>query len=261
MEQARPPEARLRVIFETHRDHVAAYALRRTVDREQAKEIVAETFAVAWKRIDSVPPDPLPWLLATARNVLRNQRRAERRRLRLSSRLRWERPKERHDFSATLADRSEVLEALQRLSEEDRELVLLVAWEGLSHRGAKAVVGAGRLPALLRSNGERVRLMRRLRQGLTPFAKVRNVGREGLANALTYLAPADTERHDARQVGNERAPSAVAGSLKDDQVLAQRRSSNPVARRMLARVPTGTVSLGLPATTTRRLLFGCAQIS
>ncbi|MFG1927307.1 hypothetical protein [Cryptosporangium sp. NPDC048952] len=39
-----------------------------------AEEVVAETFLVAWRRIDVVPRErPLPWLLATARNIVRER--------------------------------------------------------------------------------------------------------------------------------------------------------------------------------------------
>jgi RNA polymerase sigma-70 factor (ECF subfamily) len=60
------------------RDNYAAvrgYALRRA-PRDMAQDVVAETFLVAWRRLDDVPADALPWLYGVARRVLANQRRS-----------------------------------------------------------------------------------------------------------------------------------------------------------------------------------------
>ena len=59
------------------------YALRRTDNTDDAADVLAETFLVAWRRPDEIPPGPQArlWLYGTARRVLANQRRAERRRL------------------------------------------------------------------------------------------------------------------------------------------------------------------------------------
>ena len=54
---------------------VYAYAARR-VGGGVASEIAAETFLIAWRRLDVVPEEPLPWLYGVARNfVLRRPRR------------------------------------------------------------------------------------------------------------------------------------------------------------------------------------------
>ena len=62
---------------------VLGYALRRT-DAEEARDVVSETFTVAWRRFDDVPEGEaaLPWLLTTARKVLANHRRAAESRMR-----------------------------------------------------------------------------------------------------------------------------------------------------------------------------------
>ena len=52
-----------------HYADIVAYALRRLDDRRAADDVAAETFAVAWRRVDSIPPEPLPWLLGVARHV------------------------------------------------------------------------------------------------------------------------------------------------------------------------------------------------
>ena len=73
-------------LYEQCSPRVLAYALRRT-SREQAEEVLAETFIVAWRRLNEIPDDPIPWLLAVARRVLANQRRATSRREALDQRL------------------------------------------------------------------------------------------------------------------------------------------------------------------------------
>ncbi len=66
------------------------YALRRTADPADAADVVAETFLVAWRRIDVVPTGDAArlWLYGTARRILANQRRGSQRRLALADRLR-----------------------------------------------------------------------------------------------------------------------------------------------------------------------------
>jgi hypothetical protein len=39
---------------------VLAYALRRLRERGAAEDVAAQTFAVAWRRLDALPADPLP---------------------------------------------------------------------------------------------------------------------------------------------------------------------------------------------------------
>ena len=67
-------------IFSAAYPRVLGYAIRRTSDRAAAEDAVSETFLVAWRRLDDVPAEALPWLLGVARKVLANQRRAAGRR-------------------------------------------------------------------------------------------------------------------------------------------------------------------------------------
>jgi len=84
------PEERFAALFNrTHRP-LLAYAVRRVTDPADAADIVAETFLVAWRRLDEVPPDEQarPWLFGVARRVLANYYRGEHRRVALGERLR-----------------------------------------------------------------------------------------------------------------------------------------------------------------------------
>src|SRR5438270_8193566 len=135
MSRVRSRQERLERLWEQHAPDVGLYALRRT-DRETAKDVVSETFGVAWRRLDQLPESPLPWLYGVARRVLANQRRAERRRRALRHRLAVVEPV---DGPAPLRD-SALADALSTLSPGDREVLMLTAWEGLTPAEAAAVV-------------------------------------------------------------------------------------------------------------------------
>ena len=70
--------ARFEELWDELFPRVLGYALRRT-DQEEARDVGAETFTVAWRRLEDVPAgdDALPWLLATARKQLANRRRRD----------------------------------------------------------------------------------------------------------------------------------------------------------------------------------------
>jgi len=124
-------------IFREYYEAVLAFA-RRRASVPVADEVAAETFAIAWRRADEIPSDPLPWLLGVARRVLSSQRRSSQRRRRLRERL--SETAESPILSLGGGD-GRLGEALGRLSERDREALLLVAWDGLSPREAAVVVG------------------------------------------------------------------------------------------------------------------------
>ena len=138
--------------FEEHFRAVSAYALRRTSPAE-AEDAVAETFLVAWRRFDELPEEPKPWLLGIARRVLANQRRAARRRHALAERVAGGAAGD-HDR----AGGSAVLQGLAALSSTDRELLLLVAWDGLSIPEAATVLRCTRAVLKVRLHRARRRL-------------------------------------------------------------------------------------------------------
>jgi RNA polymerase sigma-70 factor (ECF subfamily) len=135
-------EAQFAQLFEQHKERVLSYALRRTQRPEDAADVVAETFLVAWRRGADVPDgsDALAWLYGVARRVLANQRRGEGRRLRLADRM-------REELTATVPSHSEgwvdsaALQALHRLDEKDSEVLLLAGWEGFEPREIAKVLG------------------------------------------------------------------------------------------------------------------------
>jgi RNA polymerase sigma-70 factor (ECF subfamily) len=101
-----------------------------------------------------VPEDALPWLLATARRVLANQRRATGRQAALHDRL----PADRSapDSGEPASDR--VIDALGTLSEADQEVLLLSAWEDLEPVRAAKVLGIRKGTYAMRLSRARKRL-------------------------------------------------------------------------------------------------------
>lgn len=137
-------------LYVQHGPSILAYAVRR-VGRDIAPDVVAETFAVAWRRFGDSPDEPLPWLYGIARKVIANQRRSTTRQLRLAARL-------AETESAALPPSSgEVVQALSSLPPADQELLMLIAWEGLRPSEAAVALGCS-------GNAVRIRLYRARRR-------------------------------------------------------------------------------------------------
>jgi RNA polymerase sigma-70 factor, ECF subfamily len=143
---------------DAHTAAVFAYALRRT-SPEDAADVVAETFLVAWRRLDDVDErTALPWLYAVARRVLLSQQRATRRQHEIAQRVAAEPP----EAPETAPGSPRVLEALASLSEAEREVLMLTAWEELSSSEAARVLGCSPTAYRIRLHRARRRLRERL---------------------------------------------------------------------------------------------------
>jgi RNA polymerase sigma-70 factor (ECF subfamily) len=134
MDADAPAATRFRALFEAHHAAVRRYAFHRAVQAADADDLVAEVFGVAWRRLDDVPTDDaLPWLLAVAGNVRRNQARSARRYAKALGTLP---PPETAPPPAEPDDGRGALlrQALDGLSDDDQEILRLVAWDGLTPR-------------------------------------------------------------------------------------------------------------------------------
>jgi RNA polymerase sigma-70 factor (ECF subfamily) len=155
-------EERFRTLYDLSRPLVISYALRRARSPEDAADVVAETFTIAWRRLDAVPEGDgaVPWLLVTARHVLANLGRRTERGHGLIDRL-------GHEFRAAVSasvgpqDEGALIakRALGRLSDRDREVILLVAWEGFSDKELSALLGCTPAAARIRLHRARSRLV------------------------------------------------------------------------------------------------------
>jgi RNA polymerase sigma factor (sigma-70 family) len=156
--------ARFDAIFREHQRRVLAYAMRRTQTLADAEDVAAETFTIAWRKVDAIPlEEPLPWLYAVARRVLANHRRGLGRRERLAALLRVDdvatplRAGEDHERPA--------FAALASLSPADQELLRLVAWEELGNQHIAAVLGITPNAVAIRLHRARARFAEALASG------------------------------------------------------------------------------------------------
>jgi RNA polymerase sigma factor (sigma-70 family) len=152
--------ARFNRLYREQGHDLLAYVLRRVEDPETAADLVAESFIVAWRRLDQVPVDESArlWLYGVARRVIANQHRAERRRTRLGARLAESLRTELATRPDARGKGPEILRAMRGLSDEDRELLLLVSWEELSPREVATILGISSLAARSRLHRARRRL-------------------------------------------------------------------------------------------------------
>jgi RNA polymerase sigma-70 factor (ECF subfamily) len=155
-----PARERFDVLFRANAGRVYAYARRRS-SHDEAQEVVAETFLVAWRRLDDVPREPLPWLLGVARKVLANRRRAAGRRFDLRVTL-APMSSPGPDPSDEVQTKLDVLAAIDRLPTAEREALTLSAWDGLSAAEGAAVIGCTRATFTVRLHRARRRLMKEL---------------------------------------------------------------------------------------------------
>lgn len=158
---AEDDEARFDRLWADHAAAVVRYA-RAHVQPDDVEDVVAETFVVAWRRLAEVPDFGLPWLLGVARGVSANARRAHRRRGALHDRLvslgegRTVDPHE--DTWPLLESDDETVAALRALPDADRELLTLLAWDGLTHAEAAQALGCSRGALKVRLHRARRRL-------------------------------------------------------------------------------------------------------
>ena len=142
-----------RGLYAEHYGAVYAYCARR-LGSDDATDAAAEVFTVAWRRIWRVPSDEgaLPWLYGVARNIVANHRRSRRRRQRLEARLAthpapvWTEVPAGHDG------------VLASLRDDDCEILMLAAWEGLGSEDLGRALGCSASAASVRLHRARNRL-------------------------------------------------------------------------------------------------------
>lgn len=148
---------RFETLFLDHADAVLAYAARRS-DPDTAQEILGDTFVVAWRRLAAVPDPALPWLFGVARRVLANERRSTRRAQALTLRLVREPRSHADEPTDEVDERLSAQAALQLLPPREREVLELLAWEGLSTAEAAEVLECSHRVLAVRVHRARRRL-------------------------------------------------------------------------------------------------------
>ncbi|GAA4570223.1 RNA polymerase sigma factor [Planotetraspora kaengkrachanensis] len=159
------PHERFTNLYDRHYRSVLGYALLRA-ERETAEDVSSETFLVAWRRLDELPDQPLPWLLGVARNLLAKQRDARRRGQALIDRitvLTTAADQTSWDVAEHVLDRQSALAALASLRDKDFEAITLATWHGLTPEEAAAVMGCSARTYNVRLHRARTRLSRAMR--------------------------------------------------------------------------------------------------
>lgn len=153
-------DERFRRCFADHSRAVLGYALRRTESPNDAADVLAETMLVAWRRLDELPEEPETrlWLYGVARHVVANVRRGNRRRARLAGKLRAQVTQAmlRLDPPEPRQADPRLISGLRELNDDEREVLLLTAAEGLTPHEIATVLG--RNPNTVRTHLHRARL-------------------------------------------------------------------------------------------------------
>lgn len=133
--------------------------LRRRAPAADVDDLMSEVLLVVWRRLDQVPTGrELPWSYAVARRTLANQRRGTARRLRLVERLSAQPMPPPAVDPAGSGDFPELAAALAGLRSDDREVLMLWAWEQLEPREIATVLDISANAAALRLSRARRRL-------------------------------------------------------------------------------------------------------
>lgn len=171
------PTARAREDFERlfheTRDSLAAYLVSRCSDAELAADLFSETCLIAWQELNSIPPGDQAklWLFGVARSLILKGFRQRRVADALVERLAGELRRARVEHAQIDDDSRPALQAaLNSLSEDDREILMLTAWEGLTPTEIAAVMGISANAVRVRLHRARRRVERRLSGNATTSA-------------------------------------------------------------------------------------------
>ena len=158
--------ARFGAVFDRHATVVFRYLVRR-VGVDEADALLGEVFRVAFEKratYDTARPDARPWLYGIATNLLARHRRGEARRIRATARLlARQRPADdpAEQVVGALDARElwpDVAEAVAALPDEERDALLLYAWEELSYDQIADALGVPVGTVRSRLNRARVRI-------------------------------------------------------------------------------------------------------
>jgi len=142
-------------LFEAHYEQLHRFARRRLADEAAVDDTVAETFVIAWRRRADLPDPPLPWLYAVCIRVMATSRRGASRRNRLLGRLRAMPVEPSRDPADSYESRAVIAHAFAALPEDKREVLRLIAWDGLSTEEAAIALDCS--PSAFRTRYHRAR--------------------------------------------------------------------------------------------------------
>ena len=159
-------------IFDRHVDAVRRFVVRR-LGSSRSDDVISEVFRVAFERrdvFDTHVESGLPWLYGIASNLVRRECRSRTRHAAALERVGGRREDMGDpylDLVARVDARSELAglrRAVLSLTDDEREMLLLVAWEQLSPTEAAAVLGIPPATARTRLHRARQQIRRQLEQ-------------------------------------------------------------------------------------------------
>jgi RNA polymerase sigma-70 factor (ECF subfamily) len=152
---------RFKILYDSTRARLFAYALRRTGSPEDAADVTAEVFTIAWQKWGQVPDnDPqILWLYAVARRVLANRYRKMEHQGEVFEKLRTEARRSFSDSASSALEESMLgAEVFAGLKEPDREILMLSGWEGLNASQLAYTLACSPIAARIRLHRARTRL-------------------------------------------------------------------------------------------------------
>lgn len=170
-----PTDERVRYerLYRDHYAEILSYAARR-IDIDTARDVAAETFVAAWRRLDQIPTHAArAWLFTTARRMLSNEYRSSERRERLVAKIQHTRPVDLAlvpDLADAIVSREQAIALLAGLSTSDREVLELTEWDGLTSAEGAHVVGCSTATFRVRLHRARRRLLALYKTQQTPHA-------------------------------------------------------------------------------------------
>jgi RNA polymerase sigma factor (sigma-70 family) len=176
--------ARFERLYLASHDAISAYVVRRVPESVDPADVVADVFAVAWRRIDDVPPPPEDrlWLFGAARRCVSQASRSRSRRERLLTRVSALASRSQQADAESEVDlRIQVAQAIRQLPLGEAEALRLVAWEQLTHEQAAKVLGCSSNAVAVRVHRARGRLRQLLSDQLDPPSEQDRIA-EGVPN-------------------------------------------------------------------------------
>lgn len=174
MVQLPSDDERFRSLFDSYALAVERYCLRR-LPQDAAVDAAADVMLVAWRRISDVPDGEASklWLYGVARRVVAEAQRSRRRRGRLVAKVGGtvQRSEEGPEVQVVQrAEDQELLEAMGRLKDMDREILQLRIWEELARSEVASLLSISEAGVDKRFG----RALKRLRRSLEAGAKRRS---------------------------------------------------------------------------------------
>ena len=123
-------------LYDRHVLEVCRYIARRHIGND-AQDLTGDVFLIAFQKLNSIPAgSELPWLYRTAWNVLANAHRKND-----PIPANFDLTEIEPDCADVVITNDQLNRSWQKLPQKDREVLRLVAWEGLSGKELASVLG------------------------------------------------------------------------------------------------------------------------